>query len=52
MLKIDKTMIMSIAGGLLVVGGNIIKAINDKKVNDAKLVETVTKVVDEKLNIK
>lgn len=51
-MKFDKTLIMSITGGLLVVGGNIIKAINDKKVNDAKLLETVTKVVDEKLSNK
>ena len=49
-INFDKTTVMGIVGGLLVVGGQVLKGISDKKTNDAKLVEAVNKVVEEKLN--
>ena len=50
MIKIDKTVMLSIAGTALALTGNIIKVVADKKVNDAKLAKLVEEVVENKIN--
>lgn len=47
--KFDATSVLGIVGGVLVLGGQVIKGIVDKKNTEATLKEMVDKVVDEKL---
>lgn len=48
-MKINKEMLLTVGGAVLLLGGNIIKGIGDKKASDNKLEELVNKAVDEKL---
>lgn len=47
--KIDGTTALGILGGAMILAGQVVKSVVDKKTADAKLTETVEKVVTEKL---
>lgn len=50
--NVDKTTVLGVVGGLMVLIGQVAKGISDKKAADIKLKETVEKVVTEKLQDK
>ena len=49
-MKISKEMLLTVGGASLLLIGNVIKGIGDKKTSDNKLEELVNKAVEEKLN--
>lgn len=47
--KIDGTTALGVLGGVMVLAGQVVKGVVDKKNADAKLAEAVEKAVNEKL---
>lgn len=48
-MKISKEMLFTVGGAGLLLVGNVIKGIGDKKASDSKLEELVNKAVEDKL---
>lgn len=48
-MKINKELLLTVGGATLLLVGNVIKGIGDKKASDNKLEELVNKAVEEKL---
>lgn len=49
-MKVNKELLLTVGGAGLLLVGNIIKGIGDKKASDSKLEELVNKAVEDKLN--